>query len=152
MNSGPSTDCGIVIVKSERHQAADTNFNDLARGFPHIIEAEQDLLGAILINNEAYGLVSRLIERRDFYEPIHQEIYEAAGDLISAGKTATPLALKNHLAADLDITGISLNQCAEATTVITAPDYATVISNLAHRQVNRTLVISLEVSRRHRLK
>ena len=49
--------------------------------------------------------------------------------LISAGKLATPVTLKNYLTADLDIAGMSLDRylarlCAEATTVINAPDYA----------------------------
>jgi replicative DNA helicase len=126
-------------VKSEWHQVAESNFNDVAGGLPHSIEAEQGLLGAILINNEAYSLVSRLIETRDLYEPIHQKIYGVAGDLITAGKLATPVTLKNHLPADLDIAGISLNRylarlCAEATTVINAPDYAKNIRDLKHRR------------------
>jgi hypothetical protein len=61
-----STDYGTKNVKSETHRAAESNFNDGAGGLPHNIEAEQGLLGALLINNEAYTLVSRLIETRDF--------------------------------------------------------------------------------------
>jgi hypothetical protein len=58
---------------------------------------------------------------------------------IGGGKLATPIMLKNHLPADLDIAGLSLNQylarlCSEATTVINAPDYAKVIRDLAHRR------------------
>ena len=53
-------------VDSERHLAAESNLRHVAGGLPHSIEAEQGLLGAILINNEAYSLVSRLIEARDF--------------------------------------------------------------------------------------
>ena len=81
-------------MDSERHLAAESNFSHVAGGLPHSIEAEQGLLGAILINNETYSLVSRLIETRDFYEPIHQRIYGVASDLISAGKLATPVTLK----------------------------------------------------------
>jgi hypothetical protein len=126
-------------VKGASEHSAQSSFGDFAGGLPHSIEAEQGLLGAILINNEAYNLVARLVEARDLYEPIHQKIYGIAGDLIGAGKLATPVTLKNHLPADLDIAGLSLNQylarlCAEATTVINAPDYAQLISDLAHRR------------------
>ncbi len=105
----------------------------------HNIEAEQCLLGAILLNNEAYSLVSRLIGPAHFFEPIHEKIYKVAGELISAGKPATPLTLKNHLPGDLTIVGMSLNQylarlCADATTVINAPDYAKIIRDLKHRR------------------
>jgi replicative DNA helicase len=125
-------------MKGATQQCAESIFSDFA-GYPPNLDAEQHLLGAILINNEAYSLVSRLIEARDFYEPIHQKIYDVAGDLICAGKLATPVTLKNHLPADLDIAGLSLNQylarlCTEATTVINAPDYAQVIRDLAHRR------------------
>ena len=78
-----------------------------AQGAPHSIEAEQGLLGAILINNEAYGLVSRLIEARALFEPIHQKIYGVTGDLIQRRQTRTPVTLKNYLPADLDIAGFA---------------------------------------------
>jgi replicative DNA helicase len=110
-----------------------------AHGTPHNIEAEQELLGAILINNEALGVVERLIEPEHFFEPIHQQIYGVTATLIGAGKLATPVTLKDYLPGDLDIVGMSLNQylaklCAEATTVIHAADHAKVIRDLAHRR------------------
>ena len=117
-----------------------------ALGNPHNIEAEQALLGAILINNEAFGVVERLIEPEHFFEPIHQQIYGTTANLIRAGKLATPVTLKDYLPADLDIVGMSLNQyltrlCAEATTVINAADHAKVIRDLAHR---RTIIAIAE--------
>jgi hypothetical protein len=121
-------------MKGATHQRAESSFSDFAGGLPHNIEAEQGLLGAILINNEAYSLVSRLIETGDFFEPIHREIYRVAGDLISVGKLATPVTLKSYLPADLDVAGMSLDRylarlCAEATTVINAADYAKIDSD-----------------------
>jgi hypothetical protein len=121
-------------------QQAESSFTDFAGGnLPHSIEAEQCLLGAILVNNEAYGFVSRLITPEDLFEPIHQKIYAVAGDLFSAGKLATPVTIENHLPADLDIPGTPLGQylaklCAEATTVINATDYAKIIYDLKHRR------------------
>ncbi len=53
---------------------------------PHNIEAEQALLGAILVNNEAFYGVSDFLEPKHFFEPIHQRIFELAGDLIRVGK------------------------------------------------------------------
>ena len=46
------------------------------RQAPHNVEAEQALLGAILVNNEAFYRVSDFLEPTHFYEPIHQKIYE----------------------------------------------------------------------------
>jgi hypothetical protein len=119
-----------------------------AEYLPHNIEAEQGLLGAILINNEAYSLVARLVEVEHFFEPIHGRIYATAGSLIQAGRLATPFTLKDYLSADLDIAGMSLDRflarlCAEATTVINAPDYAKTICDLAHRRTMMTIAEEL---------
>jgi replicative DNA helicase len=109
------------------------------RSPPHNIEAEQALLGAILVNNEALYRVSDFLEPRHFFEPIHQQIYELAAGLVRAGKIATPVTLKTFLPADFDIAGLSLNQylarlAAEATTIINAEDYGRTIYDLSVRR------------------
>ena len=106
---------------------------------PHNIEAEQALLGAILVNNEAFYRVSDFLEARHFFEPIHQRIFELAGELVRAGKIATPVTLKTFLPADFDVAGLSLNQylarlAAEATTIINAEDYGRTIYDLSIRR------------------
>src|ERR1700723_4549669 len=80
------------------------------RAPPHNIEAEQALLGAILVNNEAFYRVSDFLEPKHFFEPVHRRIYELAGGLVRANKLATPVTLKTFLPADFDIAGLSLNQ------------------------------------------
>src|SRR5947199_5027488 len=89
---------------------------------PHNIEAEQALLGALLVNNEAFYRVSDFLEPGHFFEPLHQKLFELAGSLIRAGKVATPVTLKTFLPADLDVAGLTVSQylarlAAEATTV-----------------------------------
>jgi replicative DNA helicase len=126
-----------MIAKTEKPTSAAENI--LYRIPPHNMEAEQCLLGAILINNEAFGLVDRLVEPAHFYEPIHQKIYGVIAELIRAGSLAKPTTLKTYLPADLNIVGMSLDRyivrlCTEATTVINAPDYAKIVYDLAHRR------------------
>ena len=77
---------------------------------PHNIEAEQALLGAILVNNEAFYRVSDFLNPEHFFEPIHQKIYQLARDLIRAGKVATPVTLKTFIGADIDIGGMTVSQ------------------------------------------
>jgi replicative DNA helicase len=106
---------------------------------PHNIEAEQALLGAILVNNEAFYRVSDFLEPKHFLEGIHQRIFELAGSLIRAGKLATPVTLKTFLPTDLDIAGLTVNQylarlAAEATTIINAEDYGRTIYDLSVRR------------------
>jgi replicative DNA helicase len=109
------------------------------RAPPHNIEAEQALLGAILVNNEAFYRVSDFLESKHFFEPIHQRIYELAGGLVRANKLATPVTLKTFLPSDLDIAGLSLNQylarlAAEATTIINAEDFGRTVYDLSIRR------------------
>ena len=115
----------------------------LFRSAPHNIEAEQALLGAILVNNEAFYRVSDFLEPRHFFEPVHQKIYEDSGSLIRVGKVANPVTLKTFLPADVDIAGVSVSQylarlAAEATTVINAEDYGRTIYDLFTR---RSLIV-----------
>jgi replicative DNA helicase len=114
-------------------------FTTPIRTAPHNIEAEQALLGAILVNNEAFYRVSDFLEPKHFLEGIHQRIYEIAGDLIRAGKLATPVTLKTFLPTELDVAGLTVNQylarlAAEATTIINAEDYGRTIFDLSIRR------------------
>ena len=109
------------------------------RTAPHNIEVEQALLGAILVNNEAFYRVSDFLEPRHFFEPLHNKIYELAGSLVRQGKVASPVTLKTFLPADLDVAGLNASQylarlAAEATTVINAEDYGRTIYDLAIRR------------------
>jgi replicative DNA helicase len=109
------------------------------RSAPHNIEAEQALLGAILVNNEAFYRVSDFLEPQHFYEPIHQKIYEITRDLMRAGKAATPVTLKTFLDANADLGGITVSQylarlAAEATTIINAQDYGRTIYDMFIRR------------------
>src|SRR6516164_2454740 len=109
------------------------------RTAPHNIEAEQALLGAILVNNEAFYRVSDFLEPAHFFEPIHQKIYQLSRDLIRAGKLATPVTLKTFLDGNVDIGGLTVSQylarlAAEATTIINAEDYGHTVYDLSIRR------------------
>jgi len=109
------------------------------RTAPHNIEAEQALLGAILVNNDAFYRVSDYLEPKHFLEPIHQTIFETAGSLIRMGKIATPVTLKTFLPAETDIGGMTVSQylarlAAEATTIINSHDYGRTIYELRQRR------------------
>jgi replicative DNA helicase len=109
------------------------------RSAPHNIEAEQGLLGAILVNNDAFYRVSDFLEPKHFFEIVHQKVYETASSLIRMGKVATPVTLKTFFPADVDILGMTLSQylarlAAEATTIINAQDYGRTIYDLSLRR------------------
>ena len=105
---------------------------------PHNLEAEQALLGAILINNDAFDRVSDFLRSEHFVEEIHRRIFEIAGSLIRAGKLATPVTLKTFL-GDHDLGGVTVPQylarlASEATTIINAYDYGRGVYDLAMRR------------------
>ncbi len=106
---------------------------------PHNVEAEQALLGAILVNNEALYRVSDFLEPEHFFETIHGQVYDIARSLIRTGKLASPVTLKTFIPAELDIAGMTAAQylarlAAEATTIINAVDYGRTVYDLATRR------------------
>ena len=119
--------------------AAAPNASEPAYRAPPVnVEAEQALLGAILINNDAFDRVSDFLKPEHFVEEIHRRIYENAGSLIRAGKLASPITLKTFL-GEHDLGGVSVPQylarlAAEATTIINAGDYGRAIHDLALRR------------------
>src|SRR3984885_1988372 len=109
------------------------------RSAPHNIEAEQSVLGAILVNNDAFYRVSDFLEPKHFFEPIHQTIFETASSLVRMGKVAPPATLKTFLPAETDIGGMTIGQylarlASEATTIINAQDYGRTVYDLALRR------------------
>jgi replicative DNA helicase len=111
----------------------------LYREAPNNIEAEQALLGAILVNNDAFYRVSDFLKSGHFYEPLHRKIFEVAAELIRMGKIATPITLKTFLPADEKVGDMTVAQyvvrlAVEAVTVVNATDYGRAIYDLATRR------------------
>ena len=106
---------------------------------PHNVEAERQLLGTILVNNEVYYRVSDFLEDEHFFLPQHRRIYEMAVHLIRAGKVASPVTLKTFFGpeekiSDLPFARYLMMLAAEATTIINAEDYARLLFDLALRR------------------
>ena len=74
------------------------NFEEL----PNNIEAEQSVLGSILLQNEIFDEISTLITSVNFHDPLHQRIFAAIENLIYKGMLANPITLKNHFEKEKD--------------------------------------------------
>ncbi|WGF89694.1 replicative DNA helicase [Marinivivus vitaminiproducens] len=103
---------------------------------PHNIEAEQALLGAIMINNEAYNRVADFLLAEHFYEPVHSRIFEVCARLISQGQLADPVTLRMWFDEDPALREVEgaryLRDLAiAAETIVNAQDYARLIHDLA---------------------
>ncbi len=63
---------------------------------PSNIEAEQHLLGSVLVNNDIIDEIANIINSEKFYDPIHIKIYEVIENLNNKGMIANPITLKNY--------------------------------------------------------
>ena len=70
---------------------------------PNNIEAEQSVIGSILVSNDILDDVSPIIDYTKFYDPIHQKIFLAIENLISKGMLANPITLKNYFENDKNL-------------------------------------------------
>lgn len=125
--------------KAWRMSADPIPFSVLEKPLPHNSDAEQELLGAILVNNQALSIVSRFLRAEHFFHESHRRIYAAAQTFIERGEVANPVTLKSYFENDEIIakaggTVYLARLAAAATTVINAPDYAAIIHDLALRR------------------
>ena len=63
---------------------------------PCNIEAEQALIGSVLVSNEIYDEISTIVDANKFFDPIHAKIFETIENLIAKGLLANPITLKNY--------------------------------------------------------
>ena len=117
-----------AVTKFENNRPKSDRQEPGYRLAPHNIEAEQALLGAILVNNDAYYRVSDFLRPEHFFEALHQQIYKVASDMIRAAKRADPRTIKTFLPAEEKLGDMTVAQylallAAEATTIINAEDY-----------------------------
>jgi len=110
------------------------------REVPHNIEAEQQLLGAILVHNEVMDKVSGFLEAAHFFDPLHAQIYETAAKIIQVGKPATPVTLRTFFERAEPIEpGLTVPQylgrlAAAATSIINVKEYGQTVYDLAVRR------------------
>ena len=69
---------------------------------PNNIEAEQSVIGSILLSNEIFDDINMLISSKNFYDPMHQKIFSAIESLIYKGMLANPITLKNFFENEKD--------------------------------------------------
>ena len=106
---------------------------------PHNYEAEQALIGAILVRNTAYERVSEFLRAEHFADAVHGRVFGAAGRLIERGQIANPVTLKQYFEQDGALTEVGGVQylarlAASAVTTINAEHYARNVYDLYLRR------------------
>lgn len=115
---------------------------------PHNVEAEQCLLGALLVDNSVWPHICSIVETSHFFEDLHRRIFEIASGLISAGQTISPITIRTHL-GEHDLGGLTTSQylarlAAEASPPILAVGFAKHVRDLALRRMLLASAQSLE--------
>ena len=116
-------------------QSNELNIKEL----PHNIEAEQGILGSILIDNEIYFDISETISLEHFFEPIHKLIFDVISKQIAQGKVATPITLKSYFEVEKNLEEIGgsnylFRLANSAVSLDYAKNYAQIIYDLAVRR------------------
>ena len=75
---------------------------DKFKELPNNIEAEQAVIGSILVSNDIFDEVNTIISSINFYDPMHQKIFDAIESLIYKGMLANPITLKNYFEDEKD--------------------------------------------------
>ena len=74
--------------------------NSTEKKLPSNLEAEQALIGSVLVNNEIIDEISTIVNSAKFFDPIHRKIYEVIESLNNKGMIANPITLKNFFEND----------------------------------------------------
>ena len=110
---------------------------DKFKELPNNIEAEQSVIGSILVTNEIFDEISTIISSINFYDPMHQKIYNAIESLIYKGMLANPITLKNYFEEekdDLNIPEYLVKITKFSTSVRQAIEYSKIIYDMFVRR------------------
>ena len=131
--------------KLERLESNDTNessFQGMSSGRipPHSVEAEQAVLGAILLDNESLHSAVEIIYKDDFYRGAHSSIFESMLSLSERGEPIDIVTLASELEANGNLTTIG------------GPEYLStlvdVVPTSAHTQFYGRLIREMSIRRK----
>ena len=110
---------------------------DQFKELPNNIEAEQAVIGSILVSNDIFDEISTIISSINFHDPMHQKIFQAIESLISKGMLANPITLKNYFEDekdDLNIPEYLVKITKFSTSVRQAIEYSKIIYDMFVRR------------------
>ena len=115
--------------------SSDSNYRIL----PQNLEAEQGLLGTLLIDNRTYEKIGDFLKPEHFLAPAHQRIFQAIRTLVDRGQTASPVTLKTFFDKDEDLEQVGgasylANLAASVISILNIEDYARTIYDLYLRR------------------
>lgn len=121
------------------HMAPARDFTPASREAPVNLEAEQCLLGALMIRNDALTAIPSTFSSDHFYEPLHRRIYDEIVRIVATGKIAHPVTLKASVDDGRPVGNMTISQymaslAANAVNIVGIPGYAAAITFSAMRR------------------
>jgi len=110
---------------------------DKFKELPNNIEAEQAVIGSILVTNEIFDEINTIISNVNFYDPMHQKIFNAIESLIYKGMLANPITLKSYFETekdDLDVPEYLVKITKFSTSARQATEYSKIIYDMFVRR------------------
>lgn len=109
------------------------------RQLPHNLDAEQGLLGALLVDNRSLERIGDFLRPEHFFHPAHQRIFDAIVRLVERGQTASPVTLKTYFEKDADLAPVGgadylADLAASIVSIVNTEDYARNIYELHLRR------------------
>jgi len=135
MENAPSTNTASNVAVLPTAERPDQRYRQL----PQNEEAEQALLGAILVNNEAIDRVAEFLKPEHFFFPAHGRIYNTCLRFHEQHRVADPVSLKGYFESDGDLQDIGgaeylAQLAASIVSVVNAVDYARTVYELFLRR------------------
>lgn len=132
-----------ILTTETAKSSLDSDAEIAYRQAPSNVEAEQALLGVLLVNNDARQYIGDQLRAEHFYEPLHSRIFEAIQRFNDKGLIANPVTLRHYFDQDKDLADIGggaylAKLAAAAITVINVADYSKMIYDLA---LKRQLIV-----------
>ncbi|MEM6812120.1 MAG: replicative DNA helicase [Pseudomonadota bacterium] len=110
-----TSDISVVVNNSENsHESQDSENEKILRELPHNFEAEQGLLGMLLVDNNLLERVSEIIRPQHFSHPSHQKIFETIEKMVERGLEAKYTTLKDYFEKDDGLESVGGSQYLEA--------------------------------------
>jgi len=109
------------------------------KNMPCNIEAEQAVIGSVLVSNDIYDEINPIIDSEKFFDPIHAKIFDTIANLISKGLLANPITLKNHFENNQGLKELGgqeylIKITKFSTSVKQAIDYANIVQEMHVRR------------------
>ena len=120
-----------------------------ARLLPHNVEAEESLIGAMLLSREAIASAAEICSAGDFYRPAHGHIFESIMSLYAHGEPADPVTVADELRRSglLDMIGGSgalVTLQAGTPTTTNAQHYARIVEE--HALLRKLIAVAGDIA------